>query len=68
MAKEEVLQDIDRLCEDLDRCIWNICKAAQNKDDDTLNNANIDASRMVICAHHELSFLRYYIEDNVKEK
>jgi len=67
MTKLEVLHDIDGLCVDLDRCIWEICKAAQNRDIEALNEANVEASRMVICAHQELSFLRCYIDDNVKD-
>lgn len=67
MTKQEVLQDINHLCLDLDNCIWDIVRAAQNHDTESLNKANVYASRMVICAHQELSFLREYINENIKE-
>lgn len=66
MTKKKVLEDISKLCEDLDNCIWDICKAAQNRNIEALNEANVDASRLIICAHQELSFLMDYIDENVK--
>ena len=68
MTKQEVLKDIDKLCADIDKCTMAIVNAAKDRDIEALNAANVDASRLLVSANQELSFLRDYIEENVKEE
>lgn len=63
MTKEEVLQDIDRLCGEIDK--WN-AMGVDDKEDAALCVEK--AFKLVESAHKKLSFLRGYIEDNVKEE
>lgn len=68
MTKTEVLQDIDKLCADIDKWIGKKVKALSEKDDYNVTVANNQISRLLIDANQELSFLRDYIDENVKEE
>ena len=66
MTKQEVLADIDKLCGDIDNCTGDIVRAAKERDYEAFERANNKASGLLVSAHQELSFLRDYINDNIK--
>ena len=67
MTKFEVLMDITRLYGDIDQHIWSIVEAKQSKDKEAIATCQPESERLLIAAQQELSFLRDYIEENVKE-
>ena len=67
MTKQEVLQDIDKLCGDIDDWTGDNVAAAMNRDYEERIMLQKKASKLVVAAHQELSFLRDYINDNIKE-
>ena len=67
MTKQEVLQDIDKLCGEIDDWTGDNIEAAMNRDYEERVKLQQKASKLVVAAHQELSFLRDYIEENVKE-
>jgi hypothetical protein len=58
MTKQEVLKDIDKLCEEIDK--WTFVRVTKGPMPET-------SERLLVSAHQELSFLMDYIEENVKE-
>lgn len=61
MTKEEILKDIHSLIEDIDKCENELVKAKLTDDISRLTNAYCEASRLIVAAHQELSFLYDYI-------
>ena len=68
MTKQEVLQDIDKLCGEIDKWTGIRVKAMIQKDVAAKEEASCEIWRIVISAHQELSFLRDYIDENIKEE
>ena len=64
MTKQEVLQDIDKLCDDIDMWVGD-----KIMDDKFQNIGRLcwESEKLVVSARQELSFIRDYIEENVKE-
>ena len=68
MTKQEVLQDIDKLCGGLDKWLHMKADALDEGDIHNVVVANNKISRIAIEALQELSFLRDYINENIKEE
>ena len=67
MTKKEVLKGIDVLCASIGKSIGDFIKAATYGDGKEVDNQLKEMSRLLIGANQELSFLRDYIDENIKE-
>ena len=67
MTKQEVLQDIDKLCGDINKLTVIRINAILDRDLVAEKEALHKIISLLISAHQELSFLRDYINDNIKE-
>lgn len=68
MTKKEVLQDIDKLCSEIDTASDTFVESVLKKDFAAINTAKNEVVRLLMSAHQELSFLKGYIDENVVEK
>ena len=62
MTKEDVLQDIKSLIEDIDKCENELIKAKLTDDISRLIYAVSEAFRILVASHQELTFLYDYIK------
>ena len=67
MTKKEVLKSVDELCSEIDEWVGKRILAAKQNDQIAYDQVMFIAEGLVVCANQELSFLRDYIEDNVKD-
>lgn len=67
MTKQEVLQDIDKLCGDIDKWIGEYVSSAALQNSNRVIAARRQLETLIVSANQELSFLRDYIDENVKE-
>lgn len=67
MTKKEILASIDYLTRDLDE--WNTkrTKAILNEDEKAYQESVFRLDVLIIRSHQELTCLRDYIEENIKE-
>lgn len=63
MSKEQVLKDISKLIQDIDKCTGDYTKAMLEQDGPALGTNHIEAGRLLVAAHQELSFLYDYIKE-----
>ena len=64
--KEKVLEDINSLIQDIDKCAENLVKARVKKDNAEILIAEGEADRLMIAARQELTFLYDYLEGKDK--
>lgn len=67
MTKQEVLRSVDSLIRDLDKWTTKRVKAILDKDDEAYREAMFELEGLAADSHQELTFLRDYIEESVKE-
>ena len=67
MTKQEVLQDIDKLCGDIDKWITEYVSGVSLQNSNRVIIARRMMEELLVSAHQELSFLRDYIDEKVKE-
>ena len=66
MDKERVIDSIDKLIRDIDKCIDAIISARLKKDEHAEWRALFCMESLMVSSMQELSFLRDYIEDKVE--
>ena len=67
MTKQEVLRSIDSLIRDLNKWTGKRVKASLDRDDNAYREAMFELEGLASDANQELTYLRDYIEENVKE-
>ena len=67
MTKQDVLQDIDRLCADIDKWTGEYVSGAALQNSNRVIAARRQLETLIVSANQELSFLRDYIEENINE-
>lgn len=68
MTKQEVLQDIDKLCGEIDKWTSRRVAVAGGKDPSLYTECTWRLETLIVDANQELSMLRDYIEENIKEE
>jgi len=68
MTKKEVLQSIDDLIKSIDKWTGKRVMASLEKDDNAYREAIFALEGLAIDAAQELTFLRDYIDENIKDE
>ena len=68
MTKQEVLRSVDSLIRDLNNWTTKRVKASLDNDDEAYREAMFELEGLAADANQELTYLRDYIEENIKEQ
>lgn len=65
MKKEKILEDIQSLIQDIDKCENELLRSKSEGDTKMFLKTLYEIERLLVAAHQELSFLRDYIKEGV---
>ena len=68
MTKQEVLNDIDKLCADIDKWVGEYVSGATLQNSNRVIAARRQLEMLIVSAHQELSMLRDYIDESIKDE
>ena len=67
MTKQEILADVDKLCEDIDKWTARRVSGRDSKDAVLNDECHWMLERLFVSARQKLSFLKDYIEKNIND-